>query len=219
MYEPKPSPMNSAEAASTGNRGSGCSARVSHGDTNTMMTPFIAKTMRDALPRNGLMVLDAGNAGKHVRPVYDTYEPGTFMAIDDWASVGGSLPIALGAKLANPDRPVMVTCGDMGMMCNIGEIETAVRENIPVVSVVFNDNGLANERAYQNELYGGRFYAVDYGHVDFGAVARAMGAHGERVEEPADLAPALQRALESNRPAVVDVAIDRENLAPVVFKP
>jgi thiamine pyrophosphate-dependent acetolactate synthase large subunit-like protein len=46
-----------------------------------------------------------------------------------------------------------------------------------------------------------------------------MGAHGERVEEPADLAPALHRALESNRPAVVDVAIDRENLAPVVFKP
>jgi thiamine pyrophosphate-dependent acetolactate synthase large subunit-like protein len=181
--------------------------------------PFLARTMRAALPQNGVMVVDAGNAGKHVRPLYDTFEPGTFMSIDDWASVGGSFPIAMGAKVAQPQRPVMVTVGDMGMMCNIGELETAVRENIPVVCVVFNDNGLANERAYQNELYGGRFFAVDYGHVDFAALARNFGAHGERVEEPGDLEPALRRALDSNRPAVVDVLIDRENLAPVVFKP
>lgn len=180
---------------------------------------FIAKTMRAVLPKNGLMIVDAGNAGKHVRPLYDTYEPGTFMSIDDWASVGGSFPIGIGAKVARPDRPVMVTVGDMGMMCNIGELETAVREDIPVVCVVFNDNGLANERAYQNELYGGRFFAVDYGQVDFGAVARTLGAHGERVEEPADLEGALKRALDSGRPAVVDVAIDRDNLAPVVFRP
>jgi thiamine pyrophosphate-dependent acetolactate synthase large subunit-like protein len=180
---------------------------------------FIAKSMRAVLPHNGLVVVDAGNAGKHLRPLYDTYEPGTFMSIDDWASVGGSFPIALGAKMARPDRPVMVTVGDMGMMCNVGELETAVREDIPVVCVVFNDNGLANERAYQNELYGGRFFAVDYGAVDFGALARTLGAHGERVEEPADLDGALRRALDSGRPAVVDVAIDRENLAPVVFKP
>jgi thiamine pyrophosphate-dependent acetolactate synthase large subunit-like protein len=174
--------------------------------------------MRAVLPHNGLMIVDAGNAGKHVRPLYDTYEPGTFMSIDEWASVGGSFPIALGAKLARPDRPVMVTCGDMGIMCNIGELETAVRENIPVVCVVFNDNGLANERAYQDQLYGSRYYAVDYGQVDFGAVARSMGAWGERIEEPGDLEGAIRRALESNRPAIVDVAIDRANLAPVAFK-
>lgn len=186
-------------------------------DAKPIQGPFIAKAIRSALPHNGLAVLDAGNAGKHLRPLYDTFEPGTFMAIDDWASVGGSLPIAMGAKVANPSRPVLVTCGDMGMMANIGELETAVRENIPVVAVCFNDNGLANERAYQNDLYGGRFYAVDYGLVDFGAVARSLGAHGERVAEPKDLEPAIRRALDSGRPAIVDVAIDRDVLAPVAF--
>lgn len=187
-------------------------------EAEPIASQFLARSMRQALPRDGAMILDAGNAGKHMRVYYDTYEPGTFMSIDDWASVGGALPIAMGAKVARPDRPVMCTVGDMGMMCNIGELETAVREGIPVVCVVFNDQGLGNERAYQKELYGGRLYAVDYGAVDFGAIARAMGAWGEQVTHPADLEGALKRALASNQPAVVDVQIDQETLAPVLFK-
>ena len=181
--------------------------------------PFVAATMREVLPHNGMMVLDAGNAGKHMRVFADTYEPGTFMVIDDWASVGAAFPIGLGAKMARPDRPVMCTVGDMGMMCNIGELETAVREHIPVVCVVYNDQGLGNERAYQTELYGGRIYATDYQNPDFGALARVFGAHGEQVTQPSDLGPALQRALNSNLPAIIDVIIDPHNWAPVLFKP
>lgn len=192
-------------------------------DVNAAAEPiasqFVAATMRNVLPADGMMILDAGNAGKHMRVYFDTYETDTFMSIDDWASVGGAFPIGLGAKLARPERPVMCTVGDMGMMCNVGELETAVRERIPVVCVVFNDRGLGNERAYQNELYGGRQYAVDYGDVDFGALARTLGAFGERVVHPGDLEPALQRALSSGLPAVVDVVIDKETLAPVVFRP
>jgi acetolactate synthase I/II/III large subunit len=188
-------------------------------EADPIASQFLARTMRQVLPQNGTMIVDAGNAGKHMRVYYDTYEPGTFMSIDDWASVGAAFPIGMGAKVARPDRPVMCTVGDMGMMCNVGELETAVRENIPVVCVVFNDQGLGNERAYQRELYGGRLYAVDYGNVNFGVLAQALGAFGERVEHPADLEPALRRALASNRPAVVDVAIDKETLAPVLFKP
>ena len=163
-------------------------------------------------------MVDAGNGGKHVRSYFKSYEPGTFMCIDDWASVGGSFPIALGAKLARPDRPVLCASGDMGAMCNIGELETAVREKIPVVYVVFNDQGLGNERAFQNEHYGGRFFAVDYNNADFGALAKVFGAHGERVEDPASSKRALQRALASGKPAVVDVVIDPDFHAPVVFK-
>src|SRR5436309_5595182 len=103
--------------------------------------------------------------------------------------------MAMGAKLARPKQPVMAAVGDMGMMCNLGELETAVRERIPVVCVVFNDQGLGNERAYQNELYGGRQYAVDYGDVDFAALARTLGAFGERVTRPEALEPALRNAL------------------------
>ena len=108
--------------------------------------------------------------------------------------------------------------GDMGAMMNIGELETCMRENIPVVYVVFNDQGLGNERAFQNEHYGGRLFAVDYKNPDFGALAKVFGAHGEHVTRPGDLEGALQRAFASGKPAIVDVMIDQKTLAPVVYK-
>jgi acetolactate synthase I/II/III large subunit len=183
-----------------------------------ILPPVVAHAMRQALPQDGVMVVDAGNAGKHMRVFMDTYQPHTFQYISDWGSVGAGFPIALGIKLARPSQPVMATVGDMGMMCNIGELETAVRERIAVVCVVFNDRGLGNERAFQNELYGGRTFGVDYGDVDFAALARVLGAYGERVEDPALLQPALKRALESGLPAVIDVVIDQNTLAAVVYK-
>jgi acetolactate synthase-1/2/3 large subunit len=183
-----------------------------------ILPPVAAHAMRQALPANGVMVLDAGNAGKHMRMFMDTHQPNTFMYINDWGSVGAGLPMAMGVKLARPGQPVMATVGDMGMMCNLGELETAVREKIPVVCVVFNDQGLGNERAFQHELYGGRTFAVDYGDVDFAALARVLGAHGERVENPSELLPALRRALASGSAAVVDVVIDKSFHAPVLYK-
>jgi thiamine pyrophosphate-dependent acetolactate synthase large subunit-like protein len=183
-----------------------------------MLPTVVAHAMREALPKDGVVIADAGNAGKHMRVFMDTYEPHTFMYISDWGSVGAGLPIAMGVKLARPKQVVMAAVGDMGMMCNIGELETAVRERIPVVCVVYNDRGLGNERAFQKELYGGRYFAVDYNDVDFGALARGFGAYGERVEEPAGLAPALKRAIESGLPAVIDVPIHPDFHAAVVSK-
>ena len=183
-----------------------------------IQSQWVAHVIRKVLPKNGVCVVDAGNGGKHVRSYFKSHEPFTFMCIDDWASVGGSFPIALGAKLACPERPVISASGDMGIMCNIGELETAVRENIPVVHVIFNDEGLGNERAFQNEHFGGRFFAVDYKNPDFGALAKVFGAYGERVTQPGDLEGAIQRALASGKPALIDVMIDQNTLAPVVFK-
>jgi acetolactate synthase I/II/III large subunit len=186
-------------------------------DATPIQSQWVAHVIRKVLPKNGICVVDAGNGGKHVRSYFKSYEPFTFMCIDDWASVGGSFPIALGAKLACPDRPVISASGDMGIMCNIGELETAVRENIQVVHVIFNDEGLGNERAFQNEHFGGRFFAVDYKNPDFGALAKVFGAYGERVTKPDDLEGAIQRALGSGKPALIDVMIDQNTLAPVVF--
>ncbi|HYR35158.1 MAG TPA: thiamine pyrophosphate-binding protein [Burkholderiales bacterium] len=183
-----------------------------------VLPPVVAHAMREALPADGIMIVDAGNAGKHMRVFMDTHQPDTFMYISDWGSVGAGLPMAMGAKLARPKQPVMAVVGDMGMMCNIGELETAVRERIPVVCVVFNDCGLGNERAFQKELYGGRIFGVDYSDVDFAALARVFGAYGERVTDASALLPALKRALDSGLPAVVDVVIDQNTLAPVVYR-
>jgi thiamine pyrophosphate-dependent acetolactate synthase large subunit-like protein len=184
-----------------------------------ILPQVVAAAVREALPEDGIVIVDAGNAGKHMRVFMDTYRPDTYMYTDDWGSVGAAFPIALGAKLARPKQPVVAAIGDMGMMCNVGELETAVRERIPVVCVVFNDLGLGNERAFQKELYGGRTFAVDYGDVDFAALARVFGCFGERVTEPAEVLPAMRRALASGRPAVVDVVIDKDTHAAVVHKP
>ena len=187
-------------------------------DAVPIQPQFVAHTLRAVLPKNAMVVTDAGNAGKHVRNYYRTYEPGTFITIEDWGSVGGAFPIALGAKLARPDRPVVAAAGDMGALCNIGEFETAMREEIPVVLLVFNDQGLGNERAFQQAHYGGRLFAVDYRNPDFAALARSFGAHGEQVKKPQDLKPGLERALASGKPALVEVQIDQNTLAPVIFK-
>jgi thiamine pyrophosphate-dependent acetolactate synthase large subunit-like protein len=187
-------------------------------DAQPIQPQFVAHIIRKALPENGILVVDAGNGGKHVRSYFKSYEPDTFLCMDDWASVGGALPIAMGVKLARPDRPVLCTGGDMGAMCNIGELETAVRENIPVVYVVFNDEGLGNERAFQNEHFGGRYFAVDYKNPDFGALAKVFGAHGERVTQPQELEGAIKRAFASGKPAVIDVMIDQNSLAPVIHR-
>ena len=183
-----------------------------------IVPPLVAHAIRQALPADGIVVVDAGNAGKHMRTFMDTHHADTFMYSSDWGSVGAGLPMAMGAKLARPKQPVLAAVGDMGMMCNVGELETAVRERIAVVCVVFNDRGLGNERAFQKELYGGRLFGVDYGDVDFAALARVFGAHGERVSDPSLLQPAIRRALESGKPAVVDVAIDPNRLAAVVYR-
>ena len=193
-------------------------AAIIKADAYPIQPQFAAHAIREVLPANGMVVVDAGNAGKHVRNYFASYEPGTFISIEDWGSVGGAFPIALGAKIARPDRPVIAAAGDMGAMCNLAEFETAMRENIAVVLVVFNDEGLGNERAFQQVHYGGRLFAVDYRNPDFGALARAFGAHGEQVRKPQDLKPALTRALASGKPALVEVLIDQNTLAPVVFK-
>src|SRR4029077_19222299 len=122
---------------------------------------FVAHTIRKVMPRDGILVCDAGNGGKHARAFFKSYVPGTFMFIDDWSAVGGGFPMALGAKLARPDRAVVWACGDMGAMCNLGELGRAGRQKHPAVMVVFNDQGLGNEKGFQQERFGGRFFAVD----------------------------------------------------------
>lgn len=187
-------------------------------EAEPIQPPFAADVLRRTLPKGGIMVVDAGNAGKHARMHFISYAPNTYQFIDNWAAVGAGFPTAIGAALARPEVPVLAVQGDMGFMCNIGELETAVREKIKLVAVVLNDQGLGNERAFQNAHYDGRHFAVDYQNPRFGELAKLFGAHGETVTRPAELEGAMQRAFAADGPAVVDVMIDPHQLAPVLFQ-
>jgi acetolactate synthase-1/2/3 large subunit len=115
--------------------------------------------------------------------------------------MGYALPAALAAKLIYPHRQVIAVSGDGGFAISLNGLMTALEENIPVVSVVFNNGALGWVKHGQGE----RNIACDFHNFDHAAIARSIGCEGIRVEQPHQLEPALQTALASNKPTVVDV--------------
>jgi acetolactate synthase-1/2/3 large subunit len=122
-------------------------------------------------------------------------------------AIGGALPFAIGAKLARPEARVVALSGDGAFGYHVSELHTAVRLGVPFVLVVGNDAQWNAEVVIQRGLSSRRLDCLELGDLRYDAVARAFGAHAERVDEPAELRPALQRAAAASKPAVVDVRI------------
>lgn len=177
--------------------------------------------LTELLPDDGIVVVDTGHAGMWMGGFFDLRTPSqSYMR--SAGHLGWAFPASLGAKCGAPDRPVVCFTGDSGFWYHVGDIETAVRSGINTVTVV-NDNRSGNQsmrgfdRAYggtQTEQARELWVFTD---IDFSKLAESMGAMGIRVERPADFAPALERALEANRPVVIDVATDIEAVAPVAL--
>jgi acetolactate synthase-1/2/3 large subunit len=123
--------------------------------------------------------------------------------------LGVGVPYAVAAALAFPKRQVISVTGDGAFGINAMEIDTAVRHGAKAVFIVSNNAAWNIERYDQEENYGGRVVGTTLRHSDYAGMAKALGAHGERVEDPAALAPALQRALD-NAPALVDVVVSQQ---------
>jgi thiamine pyrophosphate-dependent acetolactate synthase large subunit-like protein len=119
--------------------------------------------------------------------------------------------MALGVKLARPDRPVVCLTGDGGFLLNSQELETAVREKINVMVVVFNDFGFGNVRAYQKEKFEGRFMC-DFDNPPFGELARLFKANGAQVKTLDELKEAVRTGLTCEKLYVIDVAMSQEEL-------
>ncbi|MCL4768625.1 MAG: thiamine pyrophosphate-binding protein [Hyphomicrobiaceae bacterium] len=128
----------------------------------------------------------------------------TYMDAGAFGCLGVGVPFAIAAALAMPGRQTISVNGDGAFGINAMEIDTAVRHGARVVFVVSNNAAWNIERLDQEMNYGGRVVGTTLRHSDYAALARALGAHGERVERPADLRAALERAL-ANAPALVDV--------------
>jgi acetolactate synthase I/II/III large subunit len=128
----------------------------------------------------------------------------TYMDAGAFGCLGVGVPFAIAAALALPDRQVISVNGDGAFGINAMEIDTAVRHGAKVVFIVSNNAAWNIERLDQEMNYGGRVVGTILRHSDYAAMARALGANGERVEKPADLPGALQRALK-NAPALIDV--------------
>ena len=133
----------------------------------------------------------------------------TYLDAGAFGCLGVGVPFAVAAALALPTREVISVNGDGAFGINAMEIDTAVRHGARCVFVVSNNAAWNIERYDQEANYGGRVVGTTLRHSDYGALARALGAHGERVEDPADLPDALRRAL-ANAPAVVDVVTSQD---------
>src|SRR5262245_9113003 len=132
-----------------------------------------------------------------------------YMDAGAFGCLGVGVPFAVAAALAFPDRQVISVTGDGAFGINAMEIDTAVRHGAKAVFIVSNNAAWNIERYDQQENYGGRVVGTTLQHSDYAAMARALGAHGERVEDPSGLEPALQRAL-ANAPALVDVVVSQQ---------
>ena len=131
--------------------------------------------------------------------------------------MGFAFPAALGAKMAAPDWQVVACDGDGGFMTVMQDLETAVRHNISTVTVIFNDRSLGAERWKTKFSFGERYYEVDIRTPDLARIAEAFGATGFRVERESELRAALEGALKSGGPAVVDVLVDPW-ISPALYK-
>lgn len=156
---------------------------------------------------DAILVQDVHTFGPWIQRFVQFDAPGRYYAAAGGA-MGWGLPAALGVKLSRPDSLVVAVHGDGSFFMVSQDLETSVREDIPVVHVVINNFAFGNTRDRQRYAHDGRYLGVFYGNPDFAAYAHLLGAYGERVEKAADLLPALERAIASGRPAVVDVIQD-----------
>jgi acetolactate synthase-1/2/3 large subunit len=171
------------------------------------------------VPENAIVVVDTGHAGMWMGGMYDLTSPRqSYMR--SAGHLGWAFPAGLGAKCACPDRPVITFTGDAGLWYHIAEIETAARWGINAVTVVNNNSGGNQSKRGFDRAYGGTQTEQarelwTFSRVNFANIAQEMGALGVRIEKPGDISPALVRALNANRPVVLDIVTDIETLAPL----
>jgi len=178
----------------------------------------ICHELTQHVPDDAIVIVDTGHAGMWMGGMYDLRKD-TQSYIRSAGHLGWAFCAGIGAKAACPERPVVVFTGDAGFWYHIGELETQVRWNIPSVTLVNNNGGGNQSKRGFDRVYGGESNNRSrelwtYKPMNFAKIAEDIGALGIRVEKPAEIGPALAKAIASKRPAVIDVATDIEALAP-----
>jgi thiamine pyrophosphate-dependent acetolactate synthase large subunit-like protein len=162
----------------------------------------LCKEIREFLDRDAILCVDGNEILHFGRQSIPTFEPGHRLNSGVTGTMGVGLPYGIGAQVAKPDKQVLVLHGDGSMGMNAMEVDTAVRHNLPVVTVVSNNAGWTartpNRRKPGREL----------GFTNFHDMATALGGYGEKVEDPKEIRPALERAFNSGKAAVVNVIVE-----------
>jgi acetolactate synthase-1/2/3 large subunit len=183
---------------------------LSQGSTDErfpMAPARIVADIRAAMGRDDIVLVDTGALKMWMARLYPTLEPNTCLISNGLSTMAWSLPGAIGAKIARPDAKVLVATGDGGFLMNSQEIETALRESIPMVIVIWVDNayGLIS---WKMDLEIGHDVDTAFGNPDFVAYARSFGAAGYEITSPEEFLPTLRAALADDTVSVIACPVD-----------
>lgn len=173
----------------------------------------ILSDIRDALGSRDILACDVTSLSYRVFDQYPITEPRTVIYPCHFVTMGYGFPAALGAKLAQPDRHVVALCGDGGFLMSIPELATMAQYGIAVVVVVVADGALTAIRASQDAHYGGRAIDVAFPTPDFVQLAGSFGIHASRVDSVDQFPKLLAHALQTRRPALIEVAMHSHRAA------
>jgi acetolactate synthase I/II/III large subunit len=186
-------------------------APLLHSDAVPIRPERICQEISDLLPSDGIVVACTGHASIWTATIVELTQPGQTY-IRAAGSLGWAVPAAFGAKCAAPDRPVICFTGDGGLWYHLAELETAARFGINAVIVVNNNNSL-NQMTREYERYPGEEDLWHFSKVNFSEIAENIGCFSIRVTEPKNIRESLERALDSGRPALVEVMSDIKAIA------
>jgi acetolactate synthase-1/2/3 large subunit len=184
-------------------------------DDKTRMRPWkVLKTIRQNLPRDAIVTTGVGQHQMWAEVFWEVLEPRTFLSSTGMGTMGFGLPAAIGAKMARPDKVVVDLDGDGSMMMTGTNFATAVDENIPVISIVFDNRSLGLVRQVQDLFFNKRVVGVDYGpSPDLVKFAESFGALGYNATTYEELEKSIKSAIKENHPALIRVPIDKQELA------
>ena len=173
----------------------------------------VMAVLRRRLPTDAILASGAGNFTVWAHRFYEFTTYRSQLAPTSGA-MGYGLPAAIAAKLVEPDRTVVCFAGDGDFMMSVQELATAVQYDAAVLVLVVNNGMYGTIRMHQEREYPGRVVGTELQNPDFAALARSFGAHGDLVERTADFEPALDRALATGRPALLELRVDPEAMTP-----
>jgi acetolactate synthase-1/2/3 large subunit len=165
--------------------------------------------MRQDLPRDTILSTDAGQHKVYASRLWECYQPLDYLTSSGLGTMGVAIPIAIATKLVRRHRPVVALTGDGGFLMRVSELETARREGLPLIIVIFND-GYLNLIKIKQERQGYAVLGSQFAPVDYAQVATGFGFQAVRVESEAAMHDALQQAVASGEPWVIDALIDPE---------
>ncbi len=168
----------------------------------------ILKALRAGTPRDAIFIGGMTQIGYYSRPVWPVYHPRTYLSSSYSGNLGFEFPVALGAKVARPDRAVVSVAGDGGFLYNAQELSTAVNERINVVQVVMNDHAFGNVARDLDEAWGGHYGSMLH-NPDFMKLADAFGVHGIRAKDPLEIGRLVADAVQMDRPVLIEVPVGR----------